>query len=137
VLPARCWSIPALLLRRDTAKDAELLVLHVNTVLRRQLKSPVRYEHADRFWLATLSALIPRRCWGTVFAVTPGILAADLGTRMDSLRFVLRDRDTKYIASFDAVFEADSMDILLSTAGADNSSGQVGAVIADLRILGR
>lgn len=57
-------SIPAVLLRRDTAKDAELLVLrHENTVLRRQLKGPVRYESADRFWFSALSSLIPRRRW--------------------------------------------------------------------------
>jgi hypothetical protein len=35
-------SIPGVLLRRDIAKDAELLVLrHENTVLRRRLKAPV------------------------------------------------------------------------------------------------
>ncbi|WP_406516462.1 integrase core domain-containing protein [Streptomyces sp. NBC_00134] len=70
-------SIPAVLLRRDTAKDAELLVLqHEISVLRRQLNGPVRYEPADRFWLAALSSLIPRRCWSSVFAVTPGTLLA-------------------------------------------------------------
>ncbi|GAB2771440.1 hypothetical protein GCM10027073_00690 [Streptomyces chlorus] len=53
-------SVPTVLLRRDTAKDAELLVLrHENAVLRRQLKGPVRYEPADRFWLTALSTLIP------------------------------------------------------------------------------
>ncbi|SEK55570.1 Transposase [Streptacidiphilus jiangxiensis] len=70
-------SVPAALLRRDTAKDAELLVLrHENAVLRRQLDGPVRYEPADRFWLAALSSLIPRCDWSRVFPVTPGTLLA-------------------------------------------------------------
>ncbi|MCX4537640.1 integrase core domain-containing protein [Streptomyces sp. NBC_01669] len=70
-------SVPAVLLRRDVAKDAELLVLrHENAVLRRQLSGPVRYEPADRFWLAALSSLIPRRRWSGVFPVTPGTLLA-------------------------------------------------------------
>jgi len=63
------------LLRRDAAKDAELLVLrHENAVLRRQLNGPVRYEPADRFWLAALSSLLPRHRWSSVFSVTPGTL---------------------------------------------------------------
>ncbi|MFJ2766081.1 integrase core domain-containing protein [Streptomyces prasinus] len=70
-------SVPMVLLRRDTAKDAELLVLwHENAVLRRQLKRPVRYEPADRFWLTALSALVPRRRWRAVFPVTPETLLA-------------------------------------------------------------
>jgi transposase len=68
-------SVPALLLRRDTSKDAELLVLrHENTILRRQLDGPVRYQPADRFWLSILSALIPRRRWAAIFPVTPATL---------------------------------------------------------------
>jgi len=68
-------SIPGVLLRRNTAKDAELLVLrHENTVLRRQLKGPVRYERANRFRLTTLSSLIQRRRWADVFSVAPGTL---------------------------------------------------------------
>ena len=70
-------SVPGVLLRRDTAKDAELLVLrHENAVLRRQLAGPVRYKPADRFWLAALSSLIPRCDWSRVFPVTPGTLLA-------------------------------------------------------------
>ncbi|WP_439646579.1 integrase [Streptacidiphilus jiangxiensis] len=69
-------SVPGVLLRRNTAKDAELLVLrHENAVLRRQLAGPVRYEPADRVWLAALSSLIPRCDWSRVFAVTPGDVA--------------------------------------------------------------
>jgi transposase len=73
----RLLSVPGVLLRRDTDKEAELLVLrHENAVLRRQLARPVRYEPADRFWLAALSSLIPRRRWHEVFAVTPGTMLA-------------------------------------------------------------
>jgi putative transposase len=46
--------------RQEASKDAELLVLrHQNAVLRRQI-SRVRYQPADRLWLAALSRLIPR-----------------------------------------------------------------------------
>jgi transposase InsO family protein len=70
-------AVPAVLLRRDVAKDAELLVLrHENAVLRRQLAGPMRYKPADRLWLAALSSLIPRRRWAQVFAVTPATLLA-------------------------------------------------------------
>ena len=64
------------LARREASKDAELLVLrHENVVLRRQV-SRVRYQPADRLWLAALSRLIPRRRWGEVFAVAPATLLA-------------------------------------------------------------
>ncbi|MCW2883963.1 MAG: Integrase, catalytic subunit [Streptosporangiaceae bacterium] len=62
------------LVRGDVSKDAELLVLrHENAVLRRQVKR-VRYEPADRMWLAALARLIPRRRWAQVFGVTPDAL---------------------------------------------------------------
>src|ERR1022692_1443517 len=62
--------------RRDLSKDAELLVLrHENAVLRRHV-ARVRYEPADRAWLAALARLIPRRRGSEVFAVTPATLLA-------------------------------------------------------------
>ena len=51
-------SVPSVVLRSETAKDAELLILrHENAILRRQLTGPVRYEPADRFWFAALSGV--------------------------------------------------------------------------------
>jgi putative transposase len=41
-------------------------------------------------------------------------LAADLGHRMESLRFLIRDRDDKYGQAFDAVFHADDLRIIRS-----------------------
>ncbi|CAM5512075.1 hypothetical protein GCM10010390_38460 [Streptomyces mordarskii] len=42
-------------------------------MLRRQI-ARVRYEPADRIWLAALSRLVPRGRWREVFAVTPTTL---------------------------------------------------------------
>jgi len=65
-----------LLTRRETSRDAELLVLrHENAVLRRQAGRTL-YEPADRLWLAALSRLIPRHQWRQVFAVTPATILA-------------------------------------------------------------
>jgi len=75
-LVVRCLLGCLMLARRQASKDAELLVLgHENAVLRRQI-GRVRYQPADRLWLAALSRLIPRRRWGEVFAVTPATLLA-------------------------------------------------------------
>jgi hypothetical protein len=59
LLLARCLlGCLTVLTRRQMSKDAELLVLrHENAVLRRQI-SRVRYQPADRLWLAALSQLI-------------------------------------------------------------------------------
>lgn len=46
-------SAPAVVLRRDSSKEPELLVLrHENAALRRRITGWVRYEPADRsgFW---------------------------------------------------------------------------------------
>ncbi|MGO9222071.1 MAG: hypothetical protein ACLP5E_30540 [Streptosporangiaceae bacterium] len=70
LLARRLLGCLMVLARREVSKDAELLVVrHENAVLRRQV-SRVRYQPADRLWLAALSRVIPRHQWGEVFAVT-------------------------------------------------------------------
>jgi hypothetical protein len=65
----------AALVRSELSKDAELLVLrHENQVLRRQLSGRLRWDHADRLWLAALSRLVSRRQWPEVFPVTPATI---------------------------------------------------------------
>jgi hypothetical protein len=74
-LTRRLLSVPAVLLHRDSAKDAELLVLrHQNAVLRRQITGHLRYQPADRFWFAALSSLLPRRRWHEIFPVQPATI---------------------------------------------------------------
>ena len=72
----RClFGLLTVLARSDLSKDAELLVLrHENRVLRRQLSGRLRWDHADRAWLAALSRLVSRRRWQEVFPVTPATI---------------------------------------------------------------
>jgi hypothetical protein len=76
LLTRRVLGLAVLVFRGDRAKDAELVVLrHENAVLRRHA-GRVRYEPADRVWLAALARRIPRRRWTDVFPVTPATLLA-------------------------------------------------------------
>ena len=69
-------SLAVLVFRGNRAKNAELLALrHENAVLRRHV-GRVRYEPADRVWLAALARLIPRTRWTDVFPETPATLLA-------------------------------------------------------------
>ena len=76
LLTCRVFALAVLAFRGDRAKDAELLVLrHENAVLRRHA-GRIRYDPADRVWLAALARLLPRRRWTGVFPVTPATLLA-------------------------------------------------------------
>jgi transposase len=69
------FGLLAVLFRSGLSKDAELLVLrHENQVLRRQLHGRLRWDHADRLWLAALSRLVSRCQWPVVFPVTPATI---------------------------------------------------------------
>jgi putative transposase len=76
LLVRRLLSLAVLVFRGDRAKHAQLLILrHENAVLRRHV-GRVRYEPADRVWLAALDRLIPRTRWSDAFPVTPATLLA-------------------------------------------------------------
>jgi len=76
LLVRRLPGLAALVLRKDLAKDAELLVLrHENAVLHRHA-GPIRHEPAGRVWFAALARLLPRMRWTEIFPVTPATLLA-------------------------------------------------------------
>jgi putative transposase len=57
----------------------------------------------------------------------------ELGIRMDALRFLVRDRDTKFIAAFDEVFRADGVRIIKIPPQAPRANATCERVIGTLR----
>ena len=72
----------------------------------------------------------PTRNWAVQQARN---LAADLGMRMESLRFLLRDRDDTYSEAFDAVFEAEDMDLIKSAPRAPRMNAHCERIIGSIR----
>ena|SRR6266542_3790724 len=57
----------------------------------------------------------------------------DLGDRMDTLRFLLRDRDSKFTPAFDAAFHADGIEILRAPPGAPRANSICERLVGTLR----
>jgi len=60
-------------------------------------------------------------------------LAMDLGTRMDTLRILIRDRDTKFAAGFDAAFHAADIEIITSPPQAPRANAICERLVGTLR----
>jgi transposase InsO family protein len=56
-----------------------------------------------------------------------------LGARVNSIRFLLRDRDAKYTGSFDAVFAADGIEAVKTAPRAPRMNAHCERVIGTLR----
>lgn len=103
---------------------------HLDTVMGRRLYALAFLEHGiRRLHIAGVTAH-PTRGWAVQQARN---LAIDLGTRIDSLRFLPRDRDAKYGPSFDAVFDAEEMEALKSAPRAPRMNAHCERVIGSIR----
>ena len=103
---------------------------HLDTALGNRLYALAFLEHATRRPHNTRVTAHPSRSWAAQQARN---LAADLDTRLDSLRFLLRDRDDKYSPAFDAIFQTEEMDILNTAPRAPRMNAHCERVIKSLR----
>jgi transposase len=83
--------------------------LHIDTVILRRIYALIVVEHASRrVHLAGITAH-PTGAWTAQAARN---LMMDLGDRMTTVKFLLRDRDSRFTTAFDAVFAGEGVRIV-------------------------
>jgi transposase len=104
--------------------------VHVDTVLLRRVYALIVIEHGTRrAHLAGITAH-PDGAWTTQAARN---FLMDVGQRVASLKFMIRDRAGQFTGSFDAVFQAEAIRILASPPQAPRANAICERMIGTLR----
>jgi transposase InsO family protein len=104
--------------------------LAVDTVLLRRVYVLIFVEHhTRRLYIAAVTAR-PTSTWVTQQSRN---LAMDLGARMETLRFLIRDRDTKFVDAFDAVFRSADIEIIKTPPQAPRANAICERLVGALR----
>ena len=104
--------------------------VHVDTACLRRIYALIAVEHGSRrAHLAGVTAH-PTGAWTTQAARN---LLMNLGDRVATINFLLRDRDSRFSGAFDAVFAADGIRTLTSPPGAPRANAICERMIGTLR----
>jgi len=103
---------------------------HVDTVLLRRLYVLVFIHHDTRLVRIAGVTAKPSADWVTQ---QPRNLSMDLADHANAVKFLIRDRDTKFTASFDGVFAAKGTRIVKSPVRAPRANAICERVIGTLR----
>jgi putative transposase len=102
----------------------------VDTVLLRRLYVLVFIHHETRLVRTAGVTAKPAADWVTQQARN---ISTDLADQVNPVKFLIRDRDAKFTASFDAVFAADGTRIIKSPIGAPRANAICERVIGTIR----
>ena len=103
---------------------------HVDTILLRRLYVLVFIHHDSRFVRIAGITSNPVTSWVTQQARN---ISMELAAQTNPVKFLIRDRDTKFTASFDAVFAADGVRIVKTPVRAPRANAICERVIGTLR----
>jgi transposase InsO family protein len=104
--------------------------VHIDLVDLRRVYALVFPEHSTRRPHIAAVTAHPTGSWTVQQARN---LAHELSVRVDSPRFLLRDRDAKHTESFDAVFAADDIEVVRTAPRTPRMNAHCERVIGTLR----
>jgi hypothetical protein len=104
--------------------------LHIDTVGLERLYELVFLQHGTRRLHIAGVTSHPTAAWAAQQARN---VACDLEIRLESLRFLIRDRDSKCTESFDAVFQAEDLETLKMPPRAPRANAHCERIIGTLR----
>ena len=104
--------------------------MHIDTVLLKRLYALILIEHDTRRVHLLGVTAHPTGAWTTQAARNA---LMDLGERTAPIKYLIRDRDSRFTTAFDAVFEAEGIQILRSPVRAPRANAICERMIGTIR----